>query len=97
MTRLLLLALLAGCSSDVRLYDNTLWQLAAGVESKHLCSCLWTFERDEAFCDEWVRVSPNIASSTVFEDEQRVRARGLGAGMTIAAFTEDPWGCEYAE
>lgn len=90
-----LLLLLAGCgaSKDVRTYDNSLFQLGAGVAAKQMCTCVFVSGQDEDFCDEWTRVSPNIASHHIDFEAKTVRSRALGMGKTVARYVDEQTGC----
>ena len=92
---LLLIGPLAGCAkqADVRTYDNSLFEIAAAVTAKDLCSCVFVAGRDEAFCDEWTRKSPNIASHHVDYEAMTVRSRALGMAKTVARYEGELTGC----
>jgi len=94
MTRLLPVLLLAACGSkDVHTYDNSLFELAAGFAAKEICSCVFVAEQDEDTCDEWTRVSPNVAGHHVDYEAKTVRSRALGMGKTVARYVDEQTGC----
>jgi len=92
-------ALLTGCAKkgDVRTYDNSLFELASAFAAKETCSCRFVMQREEDFCREWVRVSPNVAKPKVDEEERVVTARALGMGKATARFVDDQLGCVLDE
>ena len=77
--RVLMLApllLLTGAKGAAK-YDAGLLKLASGVAAKEVCSCLFIMEMDEAWCQEWTRVSPDISKFKVDYDEKTVKSRAL--------------------
>jgi hypothetical protein len=102
VTRTLLLVgavLCVGCGpkGDVHTYDNSLFRLGSGFSAKEVCSCVFVMERDEDFCRQWTRVSPDIARFTVDRDARQVHARALGLGHTVARWVDDETGCVIVE
>lgn len=91
----LLASIFAGCggNKDVHTYDNSLFQLASGFAAKEICSCVFVAEQDEEACDEWTRVSPNVAGHHVDYNAKTVRSRSLGMGKTIARYVDEQTGC----
>jgi len=85
----------AGCAkkADVRTYDNSLFELASGFAAKETCSCRFVMQRDEAFCEEWVRVSPDVAKARVDEEAKVVTARALGMGKATDRYVDEQLGC----
>jgi hypothetical protein len=66
-----ILLLLFACTRDAgepEKYSAALLSLATSFAAQEGCSCRFVMERDEAFCEEWIRVSPDIA--TIAVDEQ---------------------------
>lgn len=84
-----------GCAkqADVRSYDNGLLELASSFAAKETCSCRFVMKRDEAFCREWVRVSPNVARPRIDEVNKTVTARSLGMAKATARFIDEQVGC----
>lgn len=94
MKRVVLVLVLAGCGpKDVRVYDNSLFQLASGFSAKEVCSCLYVQRRDEADCAEWTRVSPNVARFKVDDATKTVTAKALGMGRQVARWQDEQTGC----
>ena len=50
-------------------------------------------ERDEAFCAEWTRVSPDVAHFKVDQETKAVRSKALGMGKSYAVYTDARTGC----
>ena len=85
--------LVFSCGADKpQKYDAGLLKLASSVTAKEVCSCLYVMKRDEAFCTEWTRVSPDIAKFKVHEAEQSVTARAIFARST-ARYVSEREGC----
>ncbi len=74
-------------------YDSSLFRLGSGFAAQTACSCLFVMERDEDFCREWVRVSPDVARFRVDYEAERVKARALGMGRVSAVYTGERTGC----
>lgn len=58
-------------------YEAGLLKLASGVAAKEVCSCVFIMGRDEDFCRDWTRVSPDIAKFRVDYEAKTVRGRAL--------------------
>lgn len=84
-------------ATSSRKYDNSLLRLASSFSAQEVCSCLFVMKRDEAFCREWTRVSPEVAKFRVDWDQKRVRARALGMGRSSARYLGERWGCAIEE
>lgn len=78
-------------------YASSLFRLGSGFAAQEACSCLFVMERDEDFCREWVRVSPDVARFRVDHEAKRVNARALGMGRTSAVYTGPRTGCIIEE
>ncbi len=76
-----------------RRYANGLFELASGYAAMQACACRFVMERDDAFCREWVRVSPDVARYRVDEASRTVTARSLGMGRQVARFVDAQVGC----
>jgi len=86
-----LLLLTCGARGPAK-YDAGLLKLASGVTAKEVCSCLFVMEMDEAWCQEWTRVSPDISKFKVDYDAKTVKGRALLA-RTTARYTGAREGC----
>jgi hypothetical protein len=91
----LLLVLLVACApkTEVRRYDNSLFELGAAFAAKEVCSCVFVAGRDEADCREWTRVKPDVARFRVDREASEVTARALGMAKTTARYEGDGLGC----
>lgn len=86
---MLTLLLFACASKDA--YELSLPQLAVRFSAKMTCSCIFVAEQDATYCQEWTRVSPDIAEATVDYDSQSVKSRALLFWSHEAQYT--PEGC----
>jgi len=89
----LLLLLLVSCHHGPPKYDAGILHLASGFSAKEVCSCVFVMGRDEAFCKEWTRVSPDVARFKVDREAREVTASALGMGRRKARFVYDQTGC----
>lgn len=78
-------------------YTSSLFRLGSGFAAQEACSCLFVMGRDEEFCREWVRVSPDVARFRVDYEAKVVKARALGMGRTSARYTGPRTGCVIEE
>lgn len=85
--------LLAGCAKDPDKYDTHLFALGSGFSAKSVCSCVFVMGRDEDFCRDWSRVSPDVAKFRVDRDARIVTARVLGGWKQRAAYVDEQTGC----
>lgn len=76
-----------------RKYEASLFQLGSAFAAKAACSCTFVMGRDEEFCSEWVRVSPDIGRFRVDAQAKTVTAKALGMGRTQARFVDEESGC----
>jgi hypothetical protein len=81
-----ILLLLACTSKDPEKYSAELLSLATSFAAQEGCSCRFVMERDEAFCEEWIRVSPDIARITVDEQANTVTSSALMGWKRTARF-----------
>ncbi len=87
------LALGCGNSSGVRQYHNNDVQLAVGHAARDTCSCLFVMGQDEAFCQAWVKASPDIAKVTIDRGAAKVHASALMLWEATAHYEGEPYGC----
>jgi hypothetical protein len=69
-------------------YSAPLLTLATSFAAQEGCSCRFVMERDQAFCEEWIRVSPDIARITVDEEKKSVTSKALMGWSRTARFVE---------
>lgn len=88
------LFLLTSCGGDgTRTYERNDLQLLSGYTAKEACSCLFVMEQTEAFCRNWVRASPAVASWSFDEDEKSVRAGAILFWGAKARWVSEKFGC----
>ncbi|MCB9780508.1 MAG: hypothetical protein H6742_18220 [Alphaproteobacteria bacterium] len=90
---LMLAATLAGCAKDPAKYDAPLFALGSGFSAKSVCSCIFVTGRDEAFCRDQARVSPDVARFKVDHDQKLVTSKVLGGWKQQARYVDDQLGC----
>jgi hypothetical protein len=84
---LFVLACVAGSDAkDPQKYSASLLSLATAFAAQEGCSCRFVMERDDAFCRDWIRVSPDIARITVDEQAKTVTSRALMGWKRTARF-----------
>lgn len=89
---------LSACGpKDVRVYDNSLFELGAGFNARMVCTCLFVHGRSEEACRDWTRVQPDLARFRVDEENKRVVSKVLGGGRTVAQLVDPQLGCQYVE
>ncbi len=59
-------------------YDMGLLHLGAAYAAKEGCSCLFVSGRSLAACEQYIKVSPDVAKIRVDMEAKVVRARALG-------------------
>jgi|688.fasta_scaffold2674889_1 hypothetical protein len=94
---LLTLATLGGCGSELRKYETGRLGIATGYNAKEVCSCLFVSGRSEDDCEEWLRVSPDIAKFKVDYETKTVTTKALGGAKSVAAFVSEREGCIRVE
>ena len=67
-------------------YSASVLSLAASFAAQEGCSCRFVMERDQAFCEEWIRVKPDVARITVDEQAKTVTSRAFLAWKRTARF-----------
>ena len=91
-----MILLLLACTRDANepeKYSTALLTLATSFAAQEGCSCRFVMERDEAFCEEWIRVSPDVATVTVDEQAKTVTSSALMGWKRTARFVEGQ-GCQ---
>jgi hypothetical protein len=81
--------LLLACTRDANepeKYSTALLSLATSFAAQEGCSCRFVMGRDEPFCEEWIRVSPDIATITVDEQAKTVTSTALMGWKRTARF-----------
>jgi len=75
-----------------RVYAAPLLQLGSAFAAKGACSCIHVAGRDEDWCRDWLRVSPDVARWRMRKDGS-VTARALGMAKTTARYQGPGRGC----
>ena len=73
-------------SNEPEKYSAALLSLATSFAVQEGCSCRFVMGRDDAFCKEWIRVSPDIATITVDEQAKTVTSSALMGWKRTARF-----------
>jgi CubicO group peptidase (beta-lactamase class C family) len=73
--------------------DMGLLGIATGYGAKMACSCAFVMGRDEDFCEDWVKASPDIVKVRFDHDAKTVTARALGMKATTASWGGKREGC----
>ncbi len=84
---------LSGCGNDLRTYETPLFRLGTGYNAKEACSCIFVSERTEEDCQEWLRVSPDVARFKVDHEAKTVTSKALGGAKTVVAYVDEREGC----
>jgi hypothetical protein len=87
-------ALALACNSGVNpgaYRDNDL-ELLVGHAARDACSCIFVMEQSEAFCQAWLRASPEVASYRVDPENKTVQAYAVLLWGAKARFVER-FGC----
>ena len=88
------LALGCGANDGAELtYPNNDETLGAANAARMACSCLFVMKQSEAFCQDWVRVSPDLPRYSVDSERRRVEASVLVAWSATARYVDDRHGC----
>jgi len=89
-----LLMLLSCGDPDTLSYADGTPSLAAQYNAKEACSCVFVMGRTEESCEDWLRVSPDIATFKVDYDAQTVTTRVVRLGWPATArFVSPEEGC----
>jgi len=75
-----------------RVYAAPLLQLGSAFAAKGACSCIHVAGRDEDWCRDWLRVSPDVARWRLRKDGS-VTARALGMASSTARYQGPGRGC----
>ena len=89
----LLALLLLGAGGESTRYSTGTPAIAAAFAAKETCSCRFVMERTEAECDEWTRVSPDVARAKVDLTSKTVKSRALLFWTARAEWVDAETGC----
>jgi hypothetical protein len=89
------LASVSGCGfpRGTLVYPNNDETLGAAAAARQACSCLFVMKRSEAFCQDWVRVSPDLPRWSADLKARRVEASVLVSWSASARYVDDRHGC----
>lgn len=86
--------LLTACApSPDREYDNNDLELVTRYAAKELCSCLFVMQRDQGYCGEWTRASPNLRTYRVDWANRRVETQAVLYWGASARYVSARRGC----
>jgi len=91
---LLLSSLLVACNKG---YDNHDLVLLTSYQAKDMCSCIFVQGRDEDFCRDWVKASPNLATKKVDFDNKTIHTEALQYWSASAQWVDQRHGCVLLE
>ena len=90
-----LLLLFSGCEEEG--YDNHDLALLTRYRAKDLCSCIFVMNRDEAYCRDWTKASPNLATATIDLEKKEVQTRAMHYWAAKAVWVNQKEGCRLEE
>jgi hypothetical protein len=93
---LLALPLLFGaCANEgpPRTFANNDLELVVGNSARMACSCIFVMHRDEAYCDAWVKASPDIGRWSVDRVARTVEASSFIGFAATARWVDEKHGC----
>ena len=85
-----LILFVLGCMEG---YNNHDLELLTAYRAKDMCSCVFVQGRGEAYCRDWTKASPNLASLSVDMDSKRVHTEAMQYWSATARFVDDKQGC----
>ena len=83
--------LLIGCADTG--YNNHDLELLTSYRAKDMCSCVFVQQREESYCRDWTKASPNLATMTVDLNTKSVTTAALQYWSATAMFVSDEEGC----
>lgn len=83
--------------AEVHRYSSSLLTLGVGYGARMACSCAYVMGRDEDFCREWIRVSPDLVRVRFDPVAKRVSASALGVFRGSARLLSEREGCILEE
>ena len=89
---------LAGCAQDdptLRTYDNNELELGAGYAAIWACHCLFGMQMDRAYCDDFIKVDPDIGKIDVDMKRKVVVGSMLMSWTARVQYVDDRRGCVF--
>lgn len=80
-----------GCANEG--YNNHDLELLTAYRAKDMCSCVFVQDRDEAYCRDWTKASPNLATMSVDMEEKVVTTEAMQYWSATARFVDAKQGC----
>ncbi len=80
-----------GCATEG--YNNHDLELLTAYRAKDMCSCVFVQGRDEAYCRDWTKASPNLATMSVDKEQKVVTTEAMQYWSAKARFVNDEEGC----
>ena len=74
-------------------YNNHDLELLTSYRAKDMCSCVFVQKREESYCRDWTKASPNLATLSVDVDEKSVSTEALQYWAAKAIFVNEEQGC----
>ena len=74
-------------------YNNHDLDLLTAYRAKDMCSCMFVQGRDEDYCRDWTKASPNLASLSVDTEAKTVYTEALQYWSATARFVDAKQGC----
>ena len=74
-------------------YNNHDLELLTSYRAKDMCSCVFVQDRDEEYCRNWTKASPNLATMSVDMDEKTVHTEAMQYWSATARFVDEKQGC----
>ena len=89
------LIFLSGC--EKKGYDNHDLVLLTRYRAKDLCSCIFVMQRDEEYCRNWTKASPNLATIKVDTEQKTVKTAAMQYWSGKAVWINEKEGCRLEE
>ena len=74
-------------------YNNHDLELLTSYRAKDMCSCVFVQGRDEDYCRDWTKASPNLATLSVDTESKTVHTEAMQYWSATARFIDDKQGC----
>jgi hypothetical protein len=87
--------LVAACANEgpPRTFANNDLELAVGNAARMSCSCLFVMEMPLAYCQAWVKASPDVARFSADMTAKTVEASSFIAFSAKARWVDEKHGC----
>ena len=86
---------ISGCEESG--YDNHDLMLLTRYRAKDLCSCIFVMQRDEEYCRNWTKASPNLATVRVDMEQKTVETAAMQYWSGKAKWINQREGCRLEE